>query len=412
MAKAKELNALKKGTSTFSLVGKAKITDYTFGINVESKKENSDWVYSKLNLGVDCGSKHGVIYADTQSGYGNDRDNVVWVHGKKKGDNGNDMDDYKNIFTIAWEDRNDEDILENLGDKCFVTVGLEKDDKGKIVYKRFVTPYDAIEYVQDVLEDGMVVKVKGDMKWKEYNGKIQVNKEITYIGLSDAKEEEFKAEFVQTILADKDTIGKLDKESMTIPIGGFVLDHVNDYKGQAITKKVNGKVKKGTTLPLYKEFDIVVNKDDKEQVTKFLKLFKAKPKKVTQITVEGEFTRGDVETTEVSEKDIPDDIKELIELGYVDKDKVLGQLAFANGNNNKPEKMIIKSPRIKVKKGEIPTLDRVADLYDEDDINIDLILESFDTQMDIEEETEVDAESAVDAALDSDDDEDDWLADL
>ena len=414
MAKQKELNQLKKGTSTFILVGNAKVGDYTFTIDAESKKENSDWVYSRANLGVDCGDNHGTIYADLQSGYGTDRDNVVYVHGKKKGDDGKDTDDFRNFFTVEWEDRFDEDVLETVGEKCFITIGIKKDSKDKIEYKKFITPYDAIAYLQEVLEDGMTVKVKGNLKWKEYDGKTQMTKEITHVLLSNAKKEEFKAEFSQTILTDKESIGKLDKETMSIPITGYVLDHVNEYKGQEISRVVNGKKKKGTTLPLIKEFDVKVSEENKEQITKVLKLFKAKPKKVTQITIDGIFSRGDIETTSVQEVDIPDDIQELIDAGLILKEDVIDKVAFANGtNNNKPEKMIIKSPKIKVKKGEMPSIDRVADAYDEDDINIDLILEQFETKMtDIEEDADVDG--AIDAVLDAEDDgeDEDWLANL
>lgn len=417
MAKSKELNPIKKGQATFILVGKAKVSDYTFKLDLESQKEDSDWVYSKMNLAVDCGDKSGNIYCDLQSGYGASRENVVYVHGKKDVD-GNEQDDFQNQFKIAWEDRFDQDVLNGLGKKCFITVGLEKDEKDKIVYKNFITPYDAIEYLNKTLKDGQEIKVKGDMKWKEYNGKTQLTKEVTYVGLK-GNDDEVGATFVQTILTDKDSIGKADKETMQIPVLGYVLDHVNEYKGQIITKKINGKIKKGTTLPLLKEFQVKIDAEDKEKITKFLKLFKAKPKKVTQITVEGYFTKGEVETTTVSEKDIPDDIKELIELGYIEKEKVLNQMAFVNGNNNKPETMVIKSPKIKCKKGELPSIERISDLYEEDDININLILENFDVASTIvdtteNEESEVDMDKVISDTLDEevDDDDADWLADL
>lgn len=414
MAKQKELNQLKKGTASFTLVGKAKVSDYTFTLDAESKREDSDWVYSRLNLGVDCGNKCGTIYSELQGGYGTDRENKVYVHGKKKDEKSDKyLDDFKNFFTVAWEDRDDEDILETVGEMCFITVGIEKDSKDKIVYKKFIAPYDAVAYAQEIIEDGMVVKVNGNIKWKEYNGKTQMTKEITHILLSNAKEEDFVATFEQTILTDKDSIGKLDKDSMSIPITGYVLAHVIEFKGQKISKNVDGKVKKGTTLPLVKEFEMGVSPENKEQIVKVLKLFKAKPKKVTQITVEGFFSRGDVDTTTVQEVDIPDDIKELIEMGLIKKEDVLDKVAFANGtNNNKPEKMVIKSPKIKAKKDDGISIDRIADIYDEDDIDVNLILEQFDTVMEDTEE-EVNIDNALDAALESEDDEEeDWLSDL
>ena len=43
---------LKKGLSQFTLVGAAKVNDYTFKIDTESA---SGWISNQLNLGVDCG---------------------------------------------------------------------------------------------------------------------------------------------------------------------------------------------------------------------------------------------------------------------------------------------------------------------------------------------------------------------
>ena len=39
--------------STFNVVGKAKVGDFTYKIDEHS--ERSKWVYNALNLGIDCG---------------------------------------------------------------------------------------------------------------------------------------------------------------------------------------------------------------------------------------------------------------------------------------------------------------------------------------------------------------------
>ena len=67
-------------TSVFNLVGEVKLNDYTF--KLDEKSEKSDWVYNALNLGVDCGEKHGTVYAELMGGYGSERQNAVYVHGK------------------------------------------------------------------------------------------------------------------------------------------------------------------------------------------------------------------------------------------------------------------------------------------------------------------------------------------
>lgn len=53
-----------------------------------------------------------------------------------------------------------------------------------------------------------VVRVKGSIKYKVYNGNIQCEKEIKSIYLSEVEEDKFKAEFTQTVLFDKASFGK------------------------------------------------------------------------------------------------------------------------------------------------------------------------------------------------------------
>ncbi|EQC1535548.1 hypothetical protein ACY1J9_001379 [Clostridium botulinum] len=418
MAKELVLNPLKKGKAEFNLVGRAKVSDFTFKIDVESGKEDSDWVYNMLNLGIDCG-EHGVIYADMMGGYGTERENVVYVHGKKKNENEKMVDDFKTKFTIAWEDRLDEDNFEQIGDMCFITVGLEKDEKDKTVYKRFLSQYDAIQYINDSLVDGATVNVKGNLKYQIYNDAVQVKKEITSIALSKAEEKDFKATFTQTLFLDSNSIGKPDKETGLLNIDAYILDFVKEYNNEKIIRMVNGKKKEGCNLPLLKPF-FVKTTENKEKLIKFLKLFKAKSKKVTQLTVEGYFSKGDLNTVEVSEKDIPDDIKELIEEGYIDKDEILNKIAFANGGAKKPEQMIINKPYIKmVGSGDnkLPNMDRITDLYTEDDINPFLIIEQLGTikeeeKQDTNEEDNIDVDKLIEEEISEDEENNDWLSEL
>jgi len=431
MAKEIVLNPLKKGKAEFNLIGKAKVSDFTFKLNTESKKESSDWIYNQMNLGVDCGT-FGVIYADMMSGYGSDRHNVVYVHGKKKNDQGKEIDDFKTMFEIDWDDRLDEDNYEVIGDRCFTTVGLEVDEAGKTVYKKFITVYDAIQYISENIKEDMVVNVKGNIKYSIYNENLQAKKEITSIALSKAEPNKFKASFTQSLLLDAGAIGKPDKETMLIPIDAMVLDFTKEYNGEKIVRTLkNGKTKEGCNLPLLKTFFVKLT-DEREKLTKFLKLFKTRPKFVTQLTVEGYFTKGDLKTTEVSEKDIPDDIKELIEMGYIDKDEILGKIAFANGGGKKPEQMIISSPHIKFVGTDIktPTIEREDKLYTEDDVVPLLIIKQLGAVIKVKEEKkteekteDIDMDKLIDEALvekpDTDEkkveeveDEDAWLNDL
>lgn len=278
MAK-KEKKALEKKnwSNSFMLIGEAKINEYTY--KTDERSEKSDWIYNSLNLGVYCGETCGTVYAELMGGYGAERDNVVYVHGK--GEDG--KDDFDNKFTIDWDDRFDETILESVGDLCFLTVGLERDKGGKVFYKKFLSPYDMIAYIKDNLEDGMVVNVKGNLKYSTYNDVTQVKKEINSVVLSKVDDSsKYCARFTQTMLLTKDSVGKADKDTGVLPIYAKVLDYIKEYKGKEVK----------TNIPYDKAFEYELNLSDPETSKKVVdKVFKVQ-KGVTEVTFEGDLIEG------------------------------------------------------------------------------------------------------------------------
>ena len=217
--KEKKVLEKKNWTNSFMLIGEAKINEYTF--KTDEKSEKSDWIYNSLNLGIYCGETCGTVYAELMGGYGAERDNVVYVHGKDE----DGKDDFDNKFTIDWDDRFDNDILESVGDLCFLTVGLERDKNKKVYYKKFLTPYDAIAYIKDNLKEDMIVNVKGNLRYSTYNDVTQVKKEINSIVLSKIDDSsKYCAKFTQTMLLTKDSVGKADKNTGILPIYAKVLD--------------------------------------------------------------------------------------------------------------------------------------------------------------------------------------------
>lgn len=365
MAKEIVLTPVKKGKAEFNLVGRVKINDYTFKMDVESSK--SDWVYNQMGLSVDCGKEYGSIFSECMGGYGSERDNKCYVHGKKENENGKVVDDFDNRYEIAWDDRLDDDLLEEVGDMCFITAGIEKDESGKTITRKYLSEYDFIEYLQAHLEDGMVVNVKGNITYSIYNGNVQMKKTIKSIFLSNAEEDKFKATFTQTLLLDSDAVGKLDKEELMIPVEAYIVDYIKEYDGK-LAKRM---------LPLRKTFEVPVSKETSEKVGVLLKHFKAKKKTITMLTVDGIFTKGNVQTKEVTIDDLDEETKELIEAGWLDKDEILAQHAFVNGGGKQKEKMYIKKPHMAVvdnggNKGL--KIDKIDEMYTEDDLNLNLIL--------------------------------------
>lgn len=355
MAKTKERKALKKGKAAFNLIGRVKVTDKTFNLD---NSYDSGWTDNSMYVGVDCGNGN-TVYAEMRSGFFPDKDNVIRAYSKDEKD---DAGKSKSV-EIAWEDRLDESLYDSISDSSFLTVGVEKDVKDKTVYKKFLTAYDAVEYLNEHLEDGMIVNVKGTIGYNEYEGNVSTKKEITSIVLSKIDDEaDFKATFSQTILVDSKSIGKKNDDKGTIELVAYVVDYVGKPKidGEKI------EVKKNVTYP--KTFEVAINENPEITAKMLQRFFKPKKGKITEITVTGNLVEGG-STVNITEDDIPDDIKELIEMGLYSEEEAEKKIAVGNGNRER--RMIIVKPDITyVGTGDDrkPTVAFEDGKYDEDDL--------------------------------------------
>ena len=355
MAKTKERKALKKGKAAFNLIGRVKVTDKTFNLD---NSYDSGWTDNSMYVGVDCGNGN-TVYAEMRSGFFPDKDNVIRAYSKDEKD---DAGKSKSV-EIAWEDRLDESLFDSISDSSFLTVGVEKDVKDKTVYKKFLTAYDAVEYLNEHLEDGMIVNVKGTIGYNEYEGNVSTKKEITSIVLSKIDDEaDFKATFSQTILVDSKSIGKKNDDKGTMELAAYVVDYVGKPKidGEKI------EVKKNVTYP--KTFEVAINENPEITAKMLQRFFKPKKGKITEITVTGNLVEGG-STVNITEDDIPDDIKELIEMGLYSEEEAEKKIAVGNGNRER--RMIIVKPDITyVGTGDDrkPTVAFEDGKYDEDDL--------------------------------------------
>lgn len=331
MAKSKERKALKKGKAAFTLIGKVKVTDKTFNLD---NSYDSGWTDNQMYLGVDCGNGN-MVYGEMRGGFFPDDDNIL--RGFSKDDK--DDDGKSKQVEIAWEDRFDEELLDTVADTSFITVGVEKDVKGKTVYKKFLSAYDAVEYLNDHLEDGMIVNVKGNIGYSEYEDNVTVKKEITSIVLSKVEDEaDFKATFAQTILLDFDSIGKKDPEKNTMALNAYVVDYVGKPKIDG--KKV--EIKKNVTYP--KTFEVAINENPEITAKMLQKFFKVKKKgSINVLTVMGNLIEG-AAIVNITDDDIPEDIKELIEMGLYSEEEAKAKCAV--GGNNRERRMVILKPDI------------------------------------------------------------------
>lgn len=368
-----EKKTIKKSdwVANFTLIGVPKINeDYTFKIN--QKSEKSAWIYNSMNIGIDCGSDFGVVYAELMGGYSEENENKIFAHGKK--DDGSD--DFEKQIVIDWEDRFNDSILKEVGEMSFINVGLEKTSAGKTYYKKFLSAYDAIAYVKEHLTEDMVVNVRGNLKYSTYNDTTQVRKNITSIALSKADDvSKYKAIFTQSVLIDKDSasLKNIDKDKSVMYVDTKVLDYV---------KEINGVEVKGQ-YPYSKQFEFALNLENEKQCKTICdKLFKVK-KGVTQITFEGEFIEGGAVVTATWD-DIPDDIKDLVNMGVYTEEEAL---AKCTANGNRERRMVLKKPSIKlVGDDKVPVIQKFEERYSEEDLILDCMTKGNVENSDVDDD--------------------------
>ena len=373
--------------SSFKLVGRAKINDNSFKIDEVSQ---SGWCYNNLNLGVDCGEKYGVTYANLMGGYSQVKDNIIYVHGKKE----DGTEDWENIFTINWDDRLDEEILDTLGDMCFIKVGLENTENGKLYTQKFLAAYDAINYIKEHLTNDTVINVQGNLKYNFYQGNVTMQRDIKSIFLSKAEPENFRASFAQSILIDNDSINlkeDVDANRKCVSIHARVLDYV---------KELNGNTVKGQyPLPFTFEYEY-----ESEEIFKkvYKLLFKVK-KNIRQINFEGDFINTGA-TVQATMDDVTDDVKALIAMGLYTEEEILTKYAAQGGIERR---YVLTRPIVRIE-GDAENKQTVPQIFDDRYTEEDLII-NFSSNSDSNSDSDMWDTSAI---LNDDDDDDSWLNEL
>jgi hypothetical protein len=368
--------------ANFTLVGKPVINDYTF--KMDEKSEKSKWIYNAMNLGVDCSDRHGTVYCEMMGGYSEENENRIYVNPKKE----DGSTDFENQMVVDWNDRFNDEVLEDISDMSFLTVGLEKTNADKTYYKKFLSAYDAIAYIKDHLREDMTICVRGNLKYSEYNGNVQVRKNITSIALSKADDSsKYKATFTQSILIDKDSasLKNIDKDKGVMFVDARVLDYLKEKDGI----EVKGQ------YPYKKQFEFALNLENEKQCkTVHEKLFKVK-KGVSQVTFEGEFIEGGAVVT-ASWDDIPDDIKDLVEMGVYTKEEAL---AKCTANGGRERRMVLKKPMIKLVGDEnVPVVQKFEERFTEDDLYLDYLYKGKASNNESDEDSE--EESGADTSMD------------
>lgn len=345
MAKNIEPKDLKKSESSFEIIGVVRLykNDGSFSMD---ETFSSGWTQRKASFSIHTvdGNSFNV---QLMGGYNiNDTDPTISAnHREEKDANGKAV----RLF-IPWDERNDEHWLDEVSSFNLVNVGIVRDDKDHNIVKSFVSGYDAVEYLQEHLTDGMVVRCRGNIVWSEYDNVVRLQRNITSIYRVDYEEDKFCSTFRQGVLVNSDSIVKFDKENSVVEIMAYVIDYLSKVTIGSGDDKSTYKVGKNIAYLTKFLFDVPKNVDIKTTMSTLQKYLKPKKKGVfNEVIVNGYFVEGSV-TQSATIDDLNDDIKELIEAGFMTEEDALGQLTV--GTRQKERELHIKNPAIRLVKKE------------------------------------------------------------
>lgn len=329
---------LKKTYGNFEFVGKAVVKPEAIKINAVSGT-GSGWTYNRMDLGVK--TKEGnTAYASVQAGF------FPPTTGKVTTIRAGLEEDFSTKKEVAFADRNDENIIANISNREFFKVGIEKDSEGKIIVKKFLSPYDAVLYVKEKLEDGTVIKVQGSVSYQIYKGRVSENREIKSIFVSDAEEKDFHANEELEVLVTKNSAIDIDNGLLNC----YVVDYAKEIGKHKLTRVgSDGKEYKGKNIPMSITLDIATtdesgNANSEARSTALKKYITSDNDDVMLVGVTCRVING-VETVEIKEEDMPEDYELFKDLINIDDYK-----ATMAVSKRPIKKLEIFKPTLKVRK--------------------------------------------------------------
>ena len=320
-------NKLKVGRrNTFTFEGYAIVNKDTFTIN--KTKEDGTWVHNSLNMGIDCGPDHGVNYVSLMGGYDPTRDNIIYLstideNGKIQGREHQLQISWDNRFSLTEKD------FETISPTDVINTYIEKGSDGKAINKKFISAYDAIEYIKEHITDKSVVHISGHMEYRpssEDGTEWYTSHIIDSISVKEEERLIYRATAKIVVLTDKDTMGNPNVEEKTVPLFMRTLTYVRNANG----KKYN----QTCTLPVkaifdYSQKEAYQGKDSAKMFELIKKqYFSSEKADFVNESVMNFFYRGGVKKVTATIEDLPQDIQIGIKLGVIDEEQALGTLSI------------------------------------------------------------------------------------
>ncbi|MFA1509914.1 hypothetical protein ACDN41_11860 [Priestia aryabhattai] len=332
----------------FTAKGSITVTEDSFQLDLKGKN-NPSWNYSRINMKMEDG-KGGVFFLNAQDGFSTTNGRVIYANIK----------DSREQMQVQFADRFNEAVLEHLDDRAFVRVAFDKVEvEGKQVwnYQKFLTVYDAITFLKPRLQTGMKLFVSGNVNYSEYNDNLNKDLQIQQILVlpEDESMDDAGFKFKQNVLLTPESLddSKFEDE-LTATINA---------KLYYTRKNKQTKQKEAYTLNL--PLVIRAAEDKKDKVRKMLdKYFTIEEDTVRRIQLDGKFNTGYV-SGQVTEEDLPEEAKELIEDGFYTMEEVLKMYA----KRDRVDELLVTRPVLyKAQDAKIPTVDMDDESYKPEDL--------------------------------------------
>lgn len=362
---ANENNQKKQTLGSFNITGYITVDDKTFEMN-KAGKNNKNWIMNVFNPKVE--DKEGKsMYMRFMDGFDKVKGKRIFARTK---DNSN--------IEISFADRDKEALLEQLDDFSFVKVGLGKEkvkdeETGKEYerwnFRKFITSYDAIALLKEVLEIGKTYKVRmiGNQKFNLFNGNMNRNYDLQTIYIlpeDDTSECDFG--FKHNILLDSESVN-MDK---------WAEEGIANIKAKVYQKK-----NKDEYEVLEVPFVIRANENNKEKYENVIKkhLLVEEEGVIRRINIAGVYNCGYI-SGKVEEEDLPEEIKEMIKDGIYTKEQILNM----NSKKERVDELVIRKPVIRRIDG-ILKVDKSNDEFKPEDLE-NLVVETEDEEIEIPDE--------------------------
>lgn len=309
---------LRSGVSRFSAYGKVSISADTFP--TDAVKAASGYTYKRVSFPVSVGDNN-TIYVQMMGGY-SPKKPVIYA---RNTDN--------DPIEVNWDLRTNENILENIADRSFVKVRLEKDADGKLIEKKFLSEFDAITYMADHLKDGQQVYIGGDVEYRHYNGQIQRSFNMTTVALDENEDRKPSAQLSQTYLIDSTSVDRdwedQLEEKKQLVVNAYVPQYVGKHEGKQIKK----------TLAFPQQFVLKATDENMDKRKAIVKRFLLTDEGVVrELSLLCDLVDGYEEST--GNVELSDDLKELIKLGFMTEEAAEKQMTI--GGNRVRETVLVR----------------------------------------------------------------------